>query len=82
LELANIKYPQKIKNGIGKTVHFITRSIFVFIFTISCFISFAQNSTTGTFKSDSLLVVKKNPEKGFYNDHILFIPKKTPTDDA
>ncbi len=54
------------------------RSIFILIFTISYFVSFAQNSTTETFKNDSLLVVIKNPEKGFYNDYILFIPKGTP----
>jgi len=78
MERANIKYPHKIENGIGKTVYFNMRSIFVFFFTISCFISFSQNSTTETFKNDSLLVIKKNPEKGFYNDYILFIPKKTP----
>jgi hypothetical protein len=54
------------------------RSIFILIFTISYFVSFAQDSTTETFKNDTLLVVKKNPEKGFYNDYILFIPKGTP----
>ena len=53
-------------------------SIFILFSTISCFVSFAQNSTTATFKNDSLLVVKKNPEKGFYHDYILFIPKRTP----
>ena len=71
----NIKYPHKIKNCIGET---LLRSIFIIIFSISCFVSFAQHSTTETFKNDSLLVVKKNPEKGFYNDYILFIPKGTP----
>ena len=54
------------------------RSIFILISTISYFASFAQNSTTDTFKNDSLLVVRKNAEKGFYNDYILFIPKETP----
>lgn len=54
------------------------RSIFILISTISYFVSFAQNSTTDTFKNDSLLVVRKNAEKGFYNDYILFIPKETP----
>jgi hypothetical protein len=32
----------------------------------------------GRIKSDSLVVVKKNPAKGFYNDYLLFIPKGTP----
>lgn len=54
------------------------RSVFIFIFTISYFVSCSQNSVTETFKNDSLLVVKKNPGKGFYNDYILFIPGKTP----
>jgi len=75
MEHMNIKYPHKIKNCIGET---LMRSIFILIFTILYFVSFAQNSTTETFKNDSLLVVKKNPEKGFYNDYILFIPKETP----
>lgn len=54
------------------------RAVFILIFIISCFAAFSQNSKFGTFKNDSLLVVKKNPEKGFYNDYILFIPKETP----
>ncbi|MCW3102747.1 MAG: hypothetical protein JWO09_1187 [Bacteroidetes bacterium] len=54
------------------------RSIFITIFTIFSFVAFAQNPAHGTFKRDSLLVIKKNPEKGFYNDYILFIPKGTP----
>lgn len=54
------------------------RSVFILIFTISYFVSVAQTSATEIFKSDSLLVVKKNPKKGFYNDYILFIPKGTP----
>lgn len=54
------------------------RTLFILTFTISYLVSFAQNSATETFKKDSLLVVKKNPEKGFYNDYIIFIPKGTP----
>lgn len=54
------------------------RPIFIFIFIISSFISFAQTPATETFKNDSLIIVNRNPEKGFYNDYILFIPKKTP----
>ena len=54
------------------------RSIFILSFTILCLFSFAQNPATQTFKNDSLLVIKKKPEKGFYNDYILFIPKGTP----
>ncbi len=41
-------------------------------------VSFAQNSEINTIKSDSLIFVEMDPEKGFYNDYILFIPKGTP----
>lgn len=41
-------------------------------------LSFAQNSEINTIKSDSLIFVEMDPEKGFYNDYILFIPKGTP----
>jgi hypothetical protein len=51
--------------------------IFSFVLTISCFVAAAQNTATATFKKDSLIVIGKNPEKGFYNDYILFIPKGT-----
>ena len=54
------------------------RSIFLLILALSCSISFAQDALTEMFKRDSLLLVKKNPEKGFYHDYILFIPKETP----
>ena len=78
MKRANIKYPQMIEHSAGKAVQSKMHFILAFIFTIFCFTSFSQNSTTETFKNDSLLIIKKNPEKGFYNDYILFIPKKTP----
>lgn len=53
------------------------RAIFILAFILSCFVSVAQNATTETFKNDSLIIVPKNPGKGFYHDYILFIPKKT-----
>lgn len=53
------------------------RYLFIFTFTISCFASFAQSAVAEKFKSDSLIIIGKNPEKGFYNDYILFIPKGT-----
>jgi len=61
-----------------KKTNFKMRSIFIVIFTLSCFMSFAQHSTAGFFKKDSLIVVNKNPEKGFHHDYILFVPKGTP----
>ncbi len=54
------------------------RSIFILISTLSSFASFAQQSTIEIFKKDSIIVVNKNPGKGFHNDYILFIPKGTP----
>jgi hypothetical protein len=53
------------------------RPTFILIFIISCFASFAQKSAIETFKTDSLIIVEKNPDKGFYSDYILFIPKGT-----
>jgi hypothetical protein len=54
------------------------RTIFILIFTLSYFISFAQNSTAEFFNADSLIIVNMSPEKGFHNDYILFVPKGTP----
>lgn len=54
------------------------RSVSIFIFFISYFISFSQSPVPGTLKKDSLIIVQKNPGKGFYHDYILFIPKGTP----
>jgi len=38
----------------------------------------SQNTVSELFKNDSLIIVHQKPEKGFYNDYILFIPKGTP----
>ena len=54
------------------------RVSFVLLFTLLYSVSLGQNSTIETLKKDSLLLIKKNPGKGFYNDYILFIPKGTP----
>ncbi|MDP2159916.1 MAG: hypothetical protein Q8K02_05510 [Flavobacterium sp.] len=40
--------------------------------------AFAQRSTNSIFQKDSLLIVTKQPNKGFYHDYIIFIPKGTP----
>lgn len=56
------------------------RIIFVLIFSVTHFVSFAQNIETKTFKTDSLIVVTRNPEKGFQHDYLIFIPKGTPLD--
>jgi hypothetical protein len=40
--------------------------------------SIAQDSKLEVFKKDSLLIIKKDVNKGFQNDYILFIPKGTP----
>jgi len=40
--------------------------------------SLAQDTETTIIKSDSLIFVSKDPEKGFHHDYILFVPKGTP----
>ena len=47
------------------------------LFLFSCIISFAQNTQAEIFKKDTLIVIEKNPKKGFFNDYILFVPKGT-----
>lgn len=54
------------------------KSIITVVFIITYLGSFTQNLIAQTLKKDSLLIIKKNPEKGFHNDYILFIPKGTP----
>lgn len=48
------------------------------IFTITCLACFGQKTTTGTFEKDSLVIVPKNPKRGFHHDYVLFVPKGTP----
>lgn len=54
------------------------RYIFLLTFVSVHFVLKAQHITTNSVKSDSLIIVPKNPEKGFYHDYILFVPKGTP----
>ncbi len=54
------------------------KSIITVVFIMTYLGSFTQNLIEQTLKKDSLLIIKKNPEKGFHNDYILFIPKGTP----
>lgn len=54
------------------------RYIIILFFTFSSFLSFAQYSQAEAFSRDSLIIIPKNPGKGFDNDYILFIPKGTP----
>lgn len=49
------------------------RSIFTLLF---CFFILAVGAQT--MQKDSLIIVGKNPEKGFKHDYLLFIPKGTP----
>lgn len=53
------------------------RLIKTLLFLFTGVISLAQNSQTEIFKKDSLIIIEKNPVKGFLNDYILFIPKGT-----
>ncbi|GAA4758184.1 hypothetical protein GCM10023230_02690 [Flavobacterium hankyongi] len=54
------------------------RTIFFFILSITHITSFSQSSTLESLKKDTLFIIKKNPEKGFYHDYILFVPKEIP----
>jgi hypothetical protein len=54
------------------------RFMILLILAFTHFVSLAQNSEVSTIKSDSLIFIAKNPEKGFYHDYILFVPKGTP----
>ena len=54
------------------------RYILLIHFTLISFVSVAQNAATQTFKRDTLLVIRKQPAKGFHHEYILFIPKGTP----
>jgi hypothetical protein len=51
--------------------HIIITLLCSFFYLVSC----GQNSGNSVFKKDTLIVITKNPSKGFYNDYILFIPK-------
>ncbi|CAM1343009.1 hypothetical protein [Tenacibaculum amylolyticum] len=55
------------------------RSIFILTFIIFSQFSFAQNAEKENLNDNKMLIIKKNPKKGFYNDYILFVPKETPT---
>ncbi|SHI62214.1 hypothetical protein [Flavobacterium terrae] len=54
------------------------RTILFLILSITSIASFSQGSILDSTKSDTLFIIKKNPEKGFFHDYILFIPKETP----
>ena len=54
------------------------RFYLIFLLLFSSFFSIAQDSKLDVFKKDSLLIIKKDINKGFQNDYILFIPKGTP----
>ena|SRR3989338_8083749 len=56
-----------------KMRHIIT----IILLSFACNILFAQNSHIEIFEKDSLIVIEKNPAKGFFSDYILFIPKGT-----
>lgn len=54
------------------------RTILFLILSITSISSFSQGSILESTKSDTLFIINKNPEKGFFHDYILFIPKETP----
>src|SRR6476661_8755683 len=53
------------------------RTVILIISMLCCCLSFATQKDND-FKKDSLLIIKRNPAKGFHHDYLLFIPKGTP----
>lgn len=53
------------------------RQLFLLASILCCFVSFSQGLSTEKSNADSLLIISKNPQKGFYNDYLLFIPRGT-----
>lgn len=53
------------------------RYTILLVFSIACYFSSAQQTAIEKSKADSLIIINKNPAKGFYNDYLLFIPKGT-----
>ena len=53
------------------------RFLFILLVTFLGCNTFAQRSTNSYFHKDSLLIVTKQPNKGFHHDYIIFIPKGT-----
>jgi len=49
--------------------------ITIILFSFAYNVLSAQKAQTENFKKDSLIIIEKNPAKGFFNDYILFIPK-------
>ena len=54
------------------------RHFTIFLFLLNGVFAFAQKANKEPFQKDSLLIISKDPKKGFYNDYILFIPKGMP----
>lgn len=53
------------------------RYLFLFIAVISQFAARSQSPDASKVIKDSLIIIPKNPAKGFHHDYILFIPKGT-----
>lgn len=56
-------------------IQFMKYQIFITLFF--AFISPVLHAQPKVFKKDSLIIIHKNPAKGFFHDYILFIPKGT-----
>ncbi|VXC15756.1 conserved hypothetical protein [Flavobacterium sp. 9AF] len=54
------------------------RTIFFLILSFTYVVSFSQSYKLEFHKSDTLFIIKKNPEKEFYHDYILFVPREVP----
>ncbi|MCK6649453.1 MAG: hypothetical protein L6Q66_07345, partial [Bacteroidia bacterium] len=54
------------------------RHLTVLLLLLNSLYAFAQKANKEPFLKDSVLIISKDPKKGFYNDYILFIPKGMP----
>src|SRR5687768_10085795 len=70
----NSQHIPGIEHHTSKTL----RLMLILGLTLACALASAQSPATEKLKSDTLLIITKQPQKGFSNDYILFIPKGTP----
>lgn len=69
--------PHVLPSGFLTRKSFLRPSFFL-VLILSYATASAQSSTAEKQEADTLLIIKKDPGKGFHNDYILFIPKGTP----
>lgn len=53
------------------------RTVLLLVLSFACLSTFAQDPAVANFSRDSLLIIPKDPARGFHHDYILFIPRGT-----